>query len=739
MPTAQRNGSGPEFDRYIRPSTGLEPLMALGMALLGWLVCACLLAMYAGAPTAGEATGGRGIHVSLGHLLVPLLAGLLCQSSTSSLSSRRRLLRATGLWAAWTMLGTAAAVIPHQMGLQGPWSLFDLLMQQGGLVLGIALGWFFTPALARALCDWLRLCEVITRGVIVAASIAIILVPLAPEASLLNPANGWHIDSPAGYLKALPSQIYLALKSLILWVPLGMLYALAQRQAQIRSWAIAGALAFLIVGLPLLYGTLTVQDLVEILSAYWGISLGVLLGTEVYRTVQTETSGSQVARSDANSGTDRPATPTEPQSSATAGILLRRTAAVLLLLGVGSWAWFFPRWGLWVLCGLAFYALWLWRYRNAWLLVVPAALPLLNLAPGTGRFFFDEFDMLLVTTVAMALWHGGGPLPRPTFSRMLGVALMLFGLSIAVSLAIGLLPLSALDANAFTNYFSHYNSLRVAKGFLWALPLLALMVWTLPAEPGPFMRLFVPGMWLGLAGVIAVGVWERWLFASLVDLRVPYRITATFSSMHTGGSEIETYLVTAIPFVWLAFGKEWPAAVRLAGLGLLVLGAYLMTLTIARGGVLALGVALCVLLLSAWRTAPSKATGKGRAIVAAIGVLGAVATLALGLTGGYLQKRLANAGEDWSVRVSHWQTALTIRDQDIITTLFGMGLGRFPKPIYSDRVPLLYQAPTLFSMRTATDFCGWAAARPSIWRNGCRWPKAGGTTYRCACGPTVQA
>ena len=50
-------------------------------------------------------------------------------------------------------------------------------------------------------------------------------VPLAPDATLFDLANGWHIDSLGGYLKALPAQVYLALKPLILWVPVGMLYA----------------------------------------------------------------------------------------------------------------------------------------------------------------------------------------------------------------------------------------------------------------------------------------------------------------------------------------------------------------------------------------------------------------------------------------------------------------------------------------------------------------------------------
>ena len=41
--------------------------------------------------------------------------------------------------------------------------------------------------------------------------------------------------------------------------------------------------------------------------------------------------------------------------------------------------------------------------------------------------------------------------------------------------------LAPLDANAFSNYLSPYNALRVAKGYAWA----ALIVWENPetAEP----------------------------------------------------------------------------------------------------------------------------------------------------------------------------------------------------------------------------------------------------------------
>jgi hypothetical protein len=638
-----------------------EALMGLGIAILGWLVCAGLLAMFAPATPAGvpqnDAAG------KLAHFIVPLLAGLLCQSSVSALSSVSRLRHAAALWLGWTVLGLAAAIVARELDVYVPWSVVDSLVQQAGIVLGIALGWLGAQGLTRALEGLLAPLETLTRAVIAALSFAIVLAPVSLEAALLDPASGWHISSAGAYLRAVPNQIYLALKSLILWVPLGMLYALAQKQVQLRHWAIAALLGFLIVGLPLLHDTLKVQDAMEILSAYWGICAGIQLGMAVYRTSQAHASEAHAA-------------PLIAAPGASAGLVALRIAAALLLLGVAAWSWFFPRWGLELVCGLVLYALLLWRYRHAWLLVVPAALPLLNLAPGTGRFYFDEFDLLIVTTLAMALWHGAVPPPRATLSRPIGISLVLFGISVMVSLVIGLLPLSPLDANAFASYWSHYNSLRVAKGFLWALALLALVRWTLPADVGLGMRLFVPGMWLGLAAVIVAGLWERWLFAGLSDFRVPYRITATFSSMHTGGSEIETYLVIAIPFVWLAFAKERPALVRLGAIALLILGAFLMTLTIARAGVLALGVALCILVLGAWRMRQPR---EGTAILGAIALLGGAGALAFGLTGDYLQKRLAHSAEDWAVRATHWQKTLAIRDPDWAATLFGMGLGRFPE------------------------------------------------------------
>ncbi|MBC7728177.1 MAG: hypothetical protein H7242_11315 [Microbacteriaceae bacterium] len=57
-----------------------------------------------------------------------------------------------------------------------------------------------------------------------------------------------------------------------------------------------------------------------------------------------------------------------------------------------------------------------------------------------------------------------------------------------------------------------------------------------------------------------------------------------------------------------------------------------------------------------------------------------VAGMAWPIVGGpFARERLAQAGHDLSVRQAHWADALAQRDADWGTTLFGMGLGRFPE------------------------------------------------------------
>ena len=227
---------------------------------------------------------------------------------------------------------------------------------------------------------------------------------------------------------------------------------------------------------------------------------------------------------------------------------------------------------------LAAYAAALWWRPALWLLVVPALLPVLDLAPWTGWFFLEELDLVLLTTVAVGYWRLGTERPMAVLPPFAKFSLSLVACSFATAAGIGLLPLAPLDANAFSNYLSHYNSLRVVKGFAWSLMLLPLLLRSLGQGLVNLRRYFVPGMLLGLAGASLAVVWERSVFPGLFNFASDYRPTAPFSAMHTGGAALDAYLGMAFPFValWLLDTRSHLHSHLRTGLAmlLLLLGCY---------------------------------------------------------------------------------------------------------------------------------------------------------------------
>ena len=82
-------------------------------------------------------------------------------------------------------------------------------------------------------------------------------------------------------------------------------------------------------------------------------------------------------------------------------IALRRLFALLLIAIVAFGVWEFPI-ALTVLAGLLLaYAVLLFVIPNAWLVILPAALPIFDLAPWSGQLFLNEFDFLVLTTLAV--------------------------------------------------------------------------------------------------------------------------------------------------------------------------------------------------------------------------------------------------------------------------------------------------------------------------------------------------
>ena len=252
-----------------------------------------------------------------------------------------------------------------------------------------------------------------------------------------------------------------------------------------------------------------------------------------------------------------------------------------------------PFWLGFILIG---YACLLWVKPKSWLFVIPAIVPIADLSPWSGWLFFEELDLFILVTLAVGywkLWRNPVTLHLPTpVSVILGV----FALSCAISAWRGLMPLQPVDANAFSNYFSHYNSLRILKPLVWALLLLPLLKRNVDGDS--IERLLIPGILTGLALVSLVTLWERLAFTGLMDFSSDYRITATFPEMHTGGAALDAYLAMTIPFslLWIFRGKVFH--ISIAAIVLLAAATYAALVTFSRGLYMAFAVAMTVMLMS---------------------------------------------------------------------------------------------------------------------------------------------
>jgi hypothetical protein len=398
--------------------------------------------------------------------------------------------------------------------------------------------------------------------------------------------------------------------------------------------------------------------------------------------------------------TGRPArTPSFPSSTSQwFGILL----AVALAWSLSQ----YPLYPSLLASGLLAYATLLWRYPSAWMAALPALLPVLDFAPWTGHFFFDEFDMVVLTTLAVSFYR----LPAtnyclPLFSRRTLALLVVFAVFYLLSLVLGFTTLSPLDANAFNNYYSPYNGLRVAKGMVWAFLLLPALkqAWQ---QPERAKRLFSYGILAGLAGLSAFVLVERSVFASLLDFKSDYRINALFSTMHTGGGHLESYLALAMPLIaYLFLRPPYKPSVLLAAAIIFTGSLYTLLVSFSRSGYIALSVGLCVLLVTlAWHSR-TRLFSRWQPYLLILLIVSIIPVMALPVINGkMMQYRFSIAKQDKNYRANHWQGALAMMDEGIASQLLGMGLGSFPRTFFwqnnEDAHPATYQ----FNTENGNDF-----------------------------------
>jgi len=577
-----------------------------------------------------------------------------------------------------------------------------------GLALGGIAGWLVALSLAGWIRESVRGSLPVSWRIAVVAALVIALLPLSPTTTLAHTAFAdWN----------LPERVYQLLKPIMLWAAMGVVCGISGYGRQARAGSVAAAFGFLVCA-TLAAENFRFEDVVEVMALLPGLATGLWIGERsrlagefaqvagaatiasidrdavsssagtmpLYEASGNSEQGGSSAPSESHpalpsgnrldsesSHEPRGATPVRPLSAT--AILSRRAFALMVLAAVG-WALLdFPRWNALLAGGFVLYIALLLRYPKAWLVIVPAALPLFDLAFWTGRFFLDEFDLLLAVTMATLLWRA--PVNRTDAAPPLPIVLVsLLLASVLSSGLIGLLPLSPLDANAFASYLSHYNSLRVAKGFLWGMVLFVLLRPHLNKVQS--MKLFSTGMLTGLAGVALSALWEYWRFSG--SSAPFYRVTATFSSMHIGGGHIEAYLVCALPFVWFLLWQEKRIWIKAIAMSVFILAIYALLTTVARGGIVALAVVFLILASGMYRTLPARGMSHSLRYTNIALLVGGVAVVIVGIgSATFLQQRFAQTEVDAQTRFTHWSRSINLLQNTWQEQLFGAGLGSFPE------------------------------------------------------------
>lgn len=414
----------------------------------------------------------------------------------------------------------------------------------------------------------------------------------------------------------------------------------------------------------------------------------LLAGASVWILVRLLTAlEAQRQRSAPRASAPMPATPAPPAaSSAAAGrtaapardgrgqgvaAALRGTGwAWLVLLPVAAAAALWPA-GSWVLLPLlvvvAVAVTWLPALA---LVIVPAALPILDLVPWTGRFFVDEFDLLCATVLTVGLART--PRVPPTAGTARGV-FAAFGLSLTVAALRPLAQGAGLDLNSFSHLYSPFNGLRILKGALWAWMFITLYRRLVTRRES--LAHWLPwGLVIGLAAVVIVVLWERAAFTGWLDFGTDYRVTGPFSVMNKGGAYIECFLAVSMASLLVVGVRQRGGRLLAAGV-LMALASYALFVTYSRNGYAALAVAALVVAPVLWRQgAGDRARPWAGLLLIAMALLAAVPVLG----GGFTRERLAQIERDFDVRWRHWQLALGLRDDSALAALFGTGLGSFP-------------------------------------------------------------
>ncbi len=239
------------------------------------------------------------------------------------------------------------------------------------------------------------------------------------------------------------------------------------------------------------------------------------------------------------------------------------------------------------------------RRPMLWLAAIPAAMPLLDWSPWSGWSPIQEFELFLLTALAVGYWQlpqsgNGGRLSNP--ARLLVVA---FALSWLSALLLGVL--SIVDTPWTTGSMGWINVARGTKGFLLSLLLLPLLGRAWAQREKAIRHYFVPGAVLGLAIAALTVVLERWLFPGLTNFSSDYRAVGPFFEMFAGGAALDCYLSALLPITVWCLVRRYPYS-RFVG-PILLISCYAALVSFSRGVYLAVALSSLILLWGQYRFA----------------------------------------------------------------------------------------------------------------------------------------
>lgn len=252
-------------------------------------------------------------------------------------------------------------------------------------------------------------------------------------------------------------------------------------------------------------------------------------------------------------------------------------------------------------------------YRpQAFLIFIPALLPIVGFYPWTGWLTFEELDLLVLATVAggyAKLMIYSRPSTKQRFPLLLTSLATLMSLSILISMVRGFLDAGGFSFNWFQGYEEPLNSLRIGKSFFLALLLVPLLNRLRPLPSTNADRMLGIGLALGLGTASLAALAERLAFTGLLNFSSDYRTTALFWEMHVGGAALDGWLLLTFPFSVWALRQSRTIVHQAIALGLLGLATYASLTTFSRGVYLALLVSLPLL---AWVMRNKTPTGTNK-------------------------------------------------------------------------------------------------------------------------------